>query len=186
MTRDELDSQLSRLVVLKGMPGDTDAYWEALSDIPIEVFDLAMTHALKTRAWFPAPAEIRHDCDAAKPRRPIAEHPTSRLVPLDGARIELIRNPFVPDGSADITVRVLADRSVHCADCDDSGTAQFWCGDGPSSRWPWMPRRRCERRNPHGEHDWATACACVAYNPVIQRRKEAQRATFAQPAEKVG
>jgi hypothetical protein len=178
-----MDKQLERLVVLKNMPGDSDAYWDALQDIPLDVFSEAMTHALKTRAWWPTPAEIRMDADVvARQSRPMAEHPTSRRVPLDGAVEVFIANPL---GGKGITVKVTEDVRRDCEGCEDTGVAKWWCGDEPSSRWPWLLRRRCNRRDPHSDHDWAEPCGCVATNAVIQRRKAYAAAKFSQSPEKV-
>lgn len=181
MTRDELDRELGRMVVLKGMPGDSDVYWDALRDIPLDAIRAAVQHAVKTRAWFPTPAEVRHDCDAARPPRAVMVPPTSRLVPRDGTRTEIIRNPF---GGAPITVQVTQEYVPHCDRCGDTGMVKFWCGRVVSTRWPWLSVQRCQRRNEHGEHDWAGPCACVDTNPVIVRRKEAQRERYSQDPEK--
>lgn len=181
MTRAEMDVELGRLVVLKGMPGDTEAYWDVLRDIPGDVFRLAVSHALKTRAWFPVPAELRHDADAAKPSRPIAEHPTSYRVPLEGTRTAHIESPF---GGPGITVQVTEDIHRHCTACEDSGLEPFWCGP-TNTRWPWMTRRHCGRRGEHGEHDWVQPCPCAGSNPVILKRKESQRERYATEPERV-
>jgi hypothetical protein len=184
MTRGEFDEQLGRLVVLKGMPGDSDPYWDALRDIPLDVFRLAIDHAIRTRAWFPVPAELRLDADTARPsRRSIAEHPTSYKVPLQGAVAVQIANPF---GGAPINVQVTDDLRRHCETCEDTGWAKWWCGKvDERPRWPWMIRRHCGRRNEHGTHDWTEPCVCAQTNPIILRRKEMAAARFSTEPEKV-
>jgi hypothetical protein len=181
MTRDDLETQLGRLFILKGAPTDTEPYWEALRDIPVEVLAAGISHAIKTRAWFPAPAEIRHDCDAAKPKKAMAVHPTSRMVPMDGAKTVTIANPFGGEG---ITVTITEEHQPWCDDCGDSGEVVMWCGDDLSQRWPWLPVAPCGRRHAHAPHDWARHCLCVERNPTILRRKEALRERYAQSPEK--
>jgi hypothetical protein len=182
VTREEMDTQFQRLVVLKGMPGDTEAYWDALQDMPLDVLTAAVGHSLKTRAWWPTPAEIRLDADAARPQRPIYEPPTSYRVPLDGAVKHIIANPF---GGQPIEVFVTQDLYRHCEACEDSGWMKCWCGEAENVRWPWMVRRHCGRREEHGSHDWATRCVCEETNPVIIRRKEMHAAKYATSPEKV-
>src|SRR5688572_12829409 len=79
MTREFMDVQLGRLVILRGMPGDTDGYFSALSDLPDDVFASGIDQALKTRTWFPVPAELRVDCDVVRSRtRPPENEPQYR------------------------------------------------------------------------------------------------------------
>lgn len=182
MTRDWFDRQLSRLASLPNAPADTDGHWDALQDLPPQLFEAAISHALRTRAWFPVPVDLRRDCDAVSRRAvPSAVAPTSHLVPVDGQQIVTIRNPF---GGADITLAIDRAYRADCDDCDDSGQVVFWCGAEKSTRWPWLYRRACERRDPHAAHDWAGTCPCVATNATIQRRRAAQGTRYAQDPER--
>ena len=185
MTSAVFASQMERLRPLRFGPSDFGSHWEALRDIPDELFTAAVSHALRTRAEFPAPAELRADTDVVARRNGNrqAVHPTSRAVPIEGGIPVEIKSPF---GGPSITLHVTETIRHDCDDCDDTGKVLFWCGDDASARWPWMYRRRCERRNPHGDHDWAAECPCVPTNATIQLRKAAQQQRFSQEPEKVG
>lgn len=181
-------SQVDRLRVLRFAPADFNSHWEALHDIPDELFTAAVSHALRTRAEFPAPAELRADTDAViRRQQPIAEHPTSRRVPIEGGIPVTIRNPFAETpGQGDLHLTITETIQHACDECDDTGRVTFWCGEDNRARRPWIYRRACDRRNPHGPHDWVAACPCVETNPVILARKAAQQQRFAQEPEKVG
>lgn len=184
MTPGVFQSQIERLRPLRFCPADFSAHWEALQDIPDELFTAAVSHAQRTRVEFPTPAELRADTDAVARRnaRPQAVHPTSRLVPIEGTKPVTIQNPF---GGAPITVQIAHEPDYDCTECDDTGMVKYWCGESQSTRWPWLYRRHCGRSQTHGDHDWAGPCPCVSTNPTIQRRKAAQASRYAQAPEKV-
>jgi hypothetical protein len=171
MTREFMDVQLGRLVSLRGMPGDTDEYFAALRDIPDDVFSAGIAHALKTRAWFPVPAEIRVDCDAVKAHvRPPAPEPAPSYHDLERALIVEIRNPFDPDKP--LRLKVLREWRHDCDTCRDTGWASRQC-----------PDTHCGRRFEHGPHEFVEHCACIEWNPTIRRRKEAMT-KYSQAPEK--
>jgi hypothetical protein len=178
------ESQMERLRPLRFTPADFGSHWEALQDIPDELFTAAVSHALRTRAEFPMPAELRADTDAVARRqaRPQAVHPTSRLVPIEGSIPVEIKNPL---GGPSIHVHVTNEPRYDCTECDDSGMVKYWCGESPSTRWPWLYRRHCGRHHSHADHDWAGPCPCVPTNPTIQDRRARMAAKFSQEPEKV-
>lgn len=182
MLRDWFDDQMTRMQILKHMPADMSEHFKGLQDIPAPVLDEGISHAIKTRVWFPTVAELRADCDAARGARPVAVHPTSRLVPVEGSKTVHIANPF---GGKGITVQVTKEPDYECEGCDDTGWAKFWCGASESTRMPWMTRGRCNRREPHFDHDWTDRCRCVATNSRIQERRAAQAAKYSQDPEKI-
>lgn len=161
MTREFMDAQLGRLVSLRGMPGDTDEYFGVLVDIPDDVFSAAVSQALRSRTWFPVPAELRADCDAVKAHvRPIvADEPLHR--DLETAVTVEIRNPL--PGGKSIWVKVVREWSHDCETCGDTGWSIRQC-----------PETHCGRRFNHSPHTFAERCACIEWNPTIRRRKEAQ------------
>jgi hypothetical protein len=166
VTRAEMDLQLGRLVVLKGMRGDTDDYFGALSDIAADVFTGAVDHALKTRTWFPVPAELRADADVARQRAvvPAAPAPVVEDVP-DGFWVE-IANSF---GGKSIRLLVTRDWKRDCEACSDTGWASHWC----AVKLPKQDYAVCGRRFEHPAHEYVEKCACIEWNPTIRRRKEA-------------
>ncbi len=189
MTSGVFKSQMARLNTLRFAPATLASHWDALQDIPDELFTAAVSLALRTRAEFPAPAELRADTDAVVRRQtPLAVPPTSFRVPVDGELKATIRNPFTDDRSKDIVVTITETIPHCCDDCDDTGWASYWCGSGPSTMAPWLYRRRCDRQHPpsHPGHDWADVCPCAATNPAILRRKAAQAVRYASEPEKVG
>lgn len=170
MTRADLDQQLGRLVVLKGMPGDTDEYFSALADVPIELLAEAVSHAVKTRAWFPVPAELRMDCDAVAAHRTIAPvYPQE--VALPQPRVMVLTNPLNPDLS--LKIAITREWRHDCDACSDTGWASIDC-TGHS----------CGRRFAHGPHAFVEPCSCRDWNPTIRRHREAS-AKYAHAPEKV-
>ncbi len=136
MTLGVFQSQIDRLRALRFAPADFNSHWDALQDIPDELFTAAVSHALRTRAEFPAPAELRADTDAVVRRQqpPIAEHPTSHRVPIEGGIPVEITSPF---GGPSIHLTVTETIRYDCDECDDTGRVTFWCGeDGPTKK-PW-------------------------------------------------
>lgn len=171
MTPDHCNEQMARLKVLRGMPEETFEYFSALQDVPDERFTAAVSHALRTRIWYPTPAELRLDCDATSNRIP--EREESRIEALvGGGREVIIVNPLNPKQQ----IRVKVDRiwKLDCNDCEDTGWKSRQCPAAPCGR----------RQGEHGPHEWVERCQCIDWNPTIRRRKEAG-AKYAQPAEKV-
>ena len=86
-------------------------WWEGLSDMAPAVLEDAVGHAVKTRTFFPRPAELREDADVAAPRpvwREIEPEPLPEPVVLGtlptGAPV-VARSRYIPQ----------------CPDCGDSG-----------------------------------------------------------------
>jgi hypothetical protein len=162
MTREVFDVQMGRMVVLRGMPGDTDEYFAALCDVPDDVLTAAIGQAIRSRPWFPTPAELRADCDAVKSSvRPVRPEPAPQARDLADARMVEIRNPL--PGGASIWVRVVREWKHDCDTCSDTGWASRRC-----------PETGCGRRFDHGPHEFVEMCGCVEWNPTIRRRKESQ------------
>ncbi len=171
MTAAHCEDQINRLRMLKGQPEDTFEYFAALRDIPDARFTAAVSHAMKTRVWFPTPAELRADCDAVAPSL-MAPREDVRLEPvLGGPRDLVLRNPF---GGAELRINVTRVWRFDCDDCSDTGWRSQQC-----------PEIHCGRRFEHGPHEWVERCFCIHTNPTIRRRKEAG-AKYSQSPEKVG
>ena len=169
MTHDHCSVQMKRLTILKGLPEDIVEYFAALEDVPDEVFTSAVGHALKTRQWFPTPAELRADCDAVKVSAPPREE--SRLETLAGGGHTLvIVNPL---NGVELTIPVTRIWRFDCDTCLDGGWASHRC-----------PSEPCWRRGDHDPHEWVERCACVDWNPTIRRRKDAVT-KYSQAPEKV-
>ena len=180
MTRELFDAQMGRLIVLRGWPDSVDEYFPALVDIPEALFAEAVTHALRTRAWFPAPAELRADCDAV--HRQQTPEPAAPVVVelLEGGRVVEIPNPF---GGAPLKVRITRDWRHDCETCRDTGWAPRWCGAGESRND--VAAVKCERRKDHASHEWVEPCPCRDWNPTLRRRAAAS-AKYSHAPEKVG
>ena len=179
MTRELFDAQMGRLIVLRGWPDSVDEHFSALNDIPEDVFTAAVDQALKTRTWFPVPAELRADADVV--RRAVYVPPPADEPPPEGEWVEHV----ISCQFGSITVRVNRDWSYYCDTCGDWGQASRWCGDPTASqRKPWYEIRTCDRRGPHFPHEWVEPCVCREWNPTIKRRKAAQETQYAKPAAK--
>ena len=116
-------------------------WWEGLSDMAPAVLEDAVGHAVKTRTFFPRPAELREDADVAAPRpvwREIEAEPLPEPVLLGK----------LPTG-APVVAR--SRYESQCPDCNDTG-------------WAATEDRHHVRR-----------CSCWATNPVLVRKREAQR-----------
>jgi hypothetical protein len=182
VNRETFDAQMGRLIVLKGWPDSVEEYFPALVDIPDDLMPDAVTHALRTRTWFPAPAEVRADCDAIRRSRPVSSLPQPKVHELaGGGREVLIANPF---GGEPLRLLVTRDWTHDCEECSDTGWASRWCGEGRSGQ-PDVKSRHCGRTHlEHGAHEFVEKCACIDWNPTIKRRKEAQ-AKYSSAPEKV-
>lgn len=165
MTRAHFDLQIARLGVLKGCPDDGEEFFPALSDVPDDLFTAAVDRALKTRTWFPVPAELRLDCDAVRVRSSVETVPHVVAELGEGLWVE-IYNPF---GGAPLRLLVTRDWKHDCDNCADTGWAMRWC----AARLPHQSISICGRRFEHAEHFYAERCACLEWNPTIRRRKEA-------------
>lgn len=178
MTAEFFERQIERLKPL-GAASDEfkDAYWDALHDLPADVFDAAISHALKTRTWFPKPAELRIDADTVAPlvRPPLPDEDRSRL--LD--------EPFtvtLPDVGT--LVSVTREWKYYDERCSDSGWASWWCGDPTDRRRaPWMEIGRCDRHGEHGPHEYVTRCACWESNPALVRKRANQQRYAEKPGK---
>ena len=172
VTPEHCGAQIARLTILKGLPEDVEEYFTALADIPDERFTSAVSHALKTRQWFPTPAELRADCDLVGKVVAFSPPPGQRFeAVVGGGYTATFRNPF---SGQELTVKVDRIWKFDCEDCEDTGWRSRQC-----------PSIACERRHPHSAHEWVERCACIDWNPTIRRRKEAT-AKYSQATEKVG
>lgn len=170
MTPAHCEKQLGRLSILKGLPEDVVEFFAALEDIPDERFTLAVSRALKTRTWFPTPAELRADCDAVGTAPPhLAEPQFVEL--LGGGRDVVIPNPL--PGGTPLHLHVTRDWKLDCDVCADTGWQPHAC-----------PAEPCGRRFVHAPHEHVTRCECLSWNPTLQRRRDAT-AKYATPPEKV-
>lgn len=176
--REAFDLELGRLAVLPGMPGDSDAYWEALKDIPEPVFVAAVSHAIRTRKWFPVPVELRVDADAVRPRSTYQAPPQRKPVT---ETTFTFANRW---GGKDITVTVTDAIQYECDACSDTGWEAVWCGPPAPSRKPWHESAVCTRVGVHPSHEWVRKCACWDTNTVLIRKREAQATYAAQREEK--
>lgn len=171
MTPNHCDAQIARLKVLRGLPEEVFEYFAALQDIPDERFTRAIDHALKTRQWFPTPAELRADVDAVHVSAP-APDPGSRIVELVGGGMDIvIVNPI---NGVELHLPITRLWKCDCDDCADSGWRSRRC-----------PSEQCGRRYEHYAHEWVEPCQCRDWNPTIRRRKEATT-KYSQAPEKVG
>ena len=171
MTPEHCETQLARLTKLRGIPEDICEYFDALKDVPDELFTSAVGHALRTRVWFPVPAELRADCDAVNTLAPTPREDSRIEALAGGGREVVIVNPLNPEQQ----IRVKVDRiwRFDCDDCEDTGWRSRRC-----------PQEPCGRRNDHQGHEWVDRCTCLDWNPTIKRRREAI-AKYSHPPEKV-
>lgn len=186
MTRDEFRDGMKSLRVLRGWPTDEDAqqerlaaFWEHFEHADGAAFARGCQRAGRTRTFFPTPAELFADCEAAAPRDTwIAERPY-REAPTE---IKYLPNPFGGDG---IRVRVyLGEESGKtCDECNDTGWSSAWCG--PHKRQPWLRTVACGREGDHPAHEWVCQCGCWHTNArlIAKRARQAQHARGGKTAE---
>ena len=177
MTREFFDRQMTRLAVLRFPPADIESHWDALQDIPADVFTAAVSHALKTRRDFPVPAELRADADyVAWSVRPALE--------ADAATRETtLEQPFtVTIPEVGTVVSITREWLYYDDHCSDTGWVSCWCGasDEPN-RKSWFEVSRCSKRSEHPPHEWVQRCACWETNPALVRKREAQRKYAVSP-----
>lgn len=159
MTREHFDIHAGRLIVLRNPPDAIDEWWHALKDIDGAVFEAACDQALKTRTFFPMPAELRADCDAVKAHVRPARNDEPLYQDLEHAVTAPIVNPFTGET---IYIKVVRDWRHDCDTCGDTGWSIRQC-----------PDTHCGRRFDHAGHAFAERCHCIEWNPTIRRRKEA-------------
>lgn len=170
MTRQHFDIQLGRLIVLRNWPDDVTEWWNALREIDPAVFEAACAQALKTRTFFPMPAELRSDCDAVKSHVRRDDPESGPLFSdLEEARTVEICNPF--DSENPIRLKVVRVWRHDCETCGDTGWSSRQC-----------PEASCGRRFEHDPHEFVEPCVCLEWNPTIRRRKEAAVKYHQKPA----
>lgn len=159
VTRQHFDIHIGRLIVLPNWPDDASEWWSVCRDIDPAVFEAACSRALKTRTFFPLPAELLADCDAVKSavRPPQPVYPQVEDLPV--AKFLEIANPL---GGEPLKIRVTREWKHDCDSCSDTGWASRQC-----------PETSCGRRFEHSAHEFVEKCACIEWNPTIRRRKEA-------------
>ncbi len=167
MTRDEFNRAMMPLSVLRGKPDDMDPFWEVFQHADAESFRRGCRHALKTRTFFPVPAELFADCEMTAPR--LAWETAPAPPSSDAIRTEHLANPF---GGKGITITVQRDWKYYCEDCSDSGQRALWCGESGPTRKPWHGGAFCGRTHDHAGHEWVNRCACWAGNPSLIRSRE--------------
>lgn len=174
MSREWFDQQLGRMFVLRGSPDDSAEYWTAMQAVPDVVIEHGVTLAIRTRTWFPTPAELLQDCDTARPRTP--EPAPEREVSADSFTA-VIKNPF---GGADLKLTVDRVWKFYCDDCRDTGQRSWWCGHvEDDGRKPWYGIGHCGRRGEHGSHEYVARCACWQSNPELIRKRAAADVKYA-------
>lgn len=172
MTLGEFTEQMDRMAGLKFPPSSYQTHWEGLRNVPLEALRAGVTQAIITREDFPRPAELRRDCDAARPA-PEDVPETGREVPLP-APVPL---GTLPDG----TVLPAATRfwRYYCDRCSDGGWETVYCGHGTPKPWTTVSAD-CGRDGDHGPHEWARRCQCWDGNPKLVRQRERLR-QYAKP-----
>lgn len=173
---------MGRLGVLRGMPSDSDAFWEVFAGVSIEDMERGVKHALKTRAWYPAPVELMQDIEVSRPRQTWVP---PKPVDTDVARVVSIPNPF---GGKGITVTVYRDWNYYCEKCSDGGFTSMWChaGKGVPPPKDWMDVMRCGRGD-HEDfypHEWMQRCSCWDSNPALIKKRESLAAQAASRGQK--
>ncbi len=176
MTRPEFDAQMTRLASLPGLPSQIDTHWDALRDIPGDVFAAAVAHVARTAKWFPVPSALREAADVVRRRMPV-EAPAPVL--------EELAEPLVLDTSQTplrgVTLPpVTRIWRFYCEDCSDLGVVDLWCGSDTPPK-PWYERSDCHKTRQHDPHHYVRTCLCVDSNPklVAERRAKAEYATHA-------
>ena len=166
MTREWMDAQLGRMSVLRSAPESTNEYWPIFAPLPERVIASGVAYAIRTRSFFPAPAELLRDCDTAKP--PVPDVPVRE--PSGNTFTATIRNPF---GGADLVLTVDREWNYYCDACSDIGMRTFWSGSADDAgRKPWHDVSPCGRRSEHGTHEFAERCSCWDTNPALVRKRE--------------
>jgi hypothetical protein len=171
VTRESCVTAINKLRVLRGGPDSLDkleVYIEAFQHASAEDFERGCQRAVKTRTFFPTPAELFADCETSAPRETWVADPLIKDV---DAQIVHIPNPF---GGKGLTLRVSKVWDYHCDDCDDIGQVSFWCGDAGPTKKPWQLVVPCGKRQEHTPHEYVTRCSCWERNPALIRKRAAQ------------
>lgn len=172
MSRIEVLEAMKPLRVLRGGPStaeDLDVYVEQFQHADLETFQRGCARALKTRSFFPTPAELFSDCEHMAPRETWkAERPTGPT------KLVYLPNPFGGEG---IRIRVSEDSGHKCDECSDTGWSSAWCGERPN-RQTWLRTVACGREDAHLSHEWVCPCGCWHTNPrlIAKRARTAQHA----------
>jgi hypothetical protein len=105
-------------------------------------------------------------------------------VPLPTQTRELDK-PVVFELPEGLKLHITHEFNYCCDACSDTGWASYWCGDRKEKdkRYPWMPFGHCGRQGVHGNHEYVQRCMCYASNPVLIRKREAQR-KYSEPPQK--
>ena len=164
---------MARLIGLRFVPDDMTTHWEALSDVPDDVLQAAVTLAQRTRTEFPTPFELRQDADRSGHHHDDGE----------GGRADQTRDLDEPYAIAipmsGTTVQITREYRYDCEACSDSGWHTWWCGDDAPQKPPFVDDQACSRYEPHGAHTWAGPCACVSHNPSLLRKRVNQQKFYA-------
>ena len=177
VTAEHCETQLARLGVLRGVVADVSEYVKALSDVPELVFTEAVSHAIKTRPWFPTPAELRVDCDVAAQsfRTAAATIQAPQIEDLaGGGRVIEIPVPAIFGDVPPLRLKITRVWKFDCEDCGDSGWRSRQC-----------PEMVCGRRFDHAAHEWVHPCECRSWNPTLRRRAEAN-AKYSEAPQRAG
>jgi hypothetical protein len=146
---DWLEAQLGRMVGLRNMPDRSEAYHEALAGLGDDVVAAGIGRAIKTRTFFPAPAELLDDCQQAAPRD------TWQAPVFEVRETATTAHIAHPGGGKGITVRIDREWKHYCTACGDTG-------------WAPAPSRRVSVYN----YDYVARCACWEGNPALHRKRE--------------
>lgn len=175
MTRDDFSAAFKPLRALRGWPMDGELakerlaiFWDQFQHADAESFARGCARAVKTRTFFPTPAELFADCEMAAPRETWT---AERHVADVDAQIVYIPNSFGGEG---LRLTVSKVWEYHCDDCDDGGQVSFWCGAIGPTRKPWQLTVPCGNREDHTGHEYVGRCACWDRNPALIRKRALQ------------
>jgi hypothetical protein len=118
------------------------AYWRALSDIPMPLLKEAAERLARAEEFFPKPGRWRTAADLVQ-----AEHRQNRLA--------------LPPAQRD------REHYYDCNVCDDTGWERHTVRHQAAS--PCAVRGPECRNRPDNEHTWVTPCPCRPTNPTYQR-----------------
>lgn len=174
--------QMQRLGGLKFAPAELDTHWEALSDLSDAELDAAVSRAARGCDDFPSPKMLRVFVDEYRRDLPVPAEDLSREMPAEPRTIT------TPYGDSHTFNR---EWKYFCDDCSDTGRRSYWCGDGPSERYPWMSVSRCHTTNCEKlrrggyAHEWVDRCPCADTNPDVLRKKaQAAQVTRKQASDR--
>lgn len=169
MTQVAFEHSMRRLTGLKFAPVVMTTHYEALRDLTDVELDAAITRAARECDEFPSPKMLRMFVDEYRGQLPVPDEDLTREKPAEPRTIT------TPYGE---TYTFNREWRYYCEECSDTGRRSYMCGDGPSSRYPWLTVVRCQtphcektRRGMVYEHEWVTACPCAATNPAVLRKK---------------